>query len=376
VPTINDLLSEIKLDELYHSSSGDPDLVIAIIDGVIDGSHSDFSSDSIKTLNDENQPSNNASCAIKDSPSCQHGTFIAGILAANRQSSAPGLCPQCTFISKPLFCESASLSQCPLVDENDLANAIRHSIKAGANIINMSVGLNSRPTALSENLSQAYNEAQKAGVLLIGASGNQASEQVNSIFQHPWVIPVAAMDPQGQIIPSSNGGPWVVEHGLMAPGNAIVSCAAGGGYQQMSGTSVAAPFVTATAALLWSQAPKADAKTIRNALLQKVSNDEHKVHSDNKLLTPKQLNGSLSLSLLRQFQSVSPQEIMPMNHLDTDTQLASSHPKTQALRKHDSQTDQDDNHNLLINKPSDITGLLLSCPLAAGNGVSGQTLTN
>jgi hypothetical protein len=46
------------------------------------------------------------------------------------------------------------------------------------------------------------------------------------------------------------------------------------------------------------------------------------------------------------------------------------------LRKRTSQAAQDENHNLLINKPSDFAGLLLSCQLAAGNGVSGQTLTN
>jgi hypothetical protein len=48
----------------------------------------------------------------------------------------------------------------------------------------------------------------------------------------------------------------------------------------------------------------------------------------------------------------------------------------QALRKRGSQADQDDNHNLLINKPCDDAGLLLSCPLAAGNAVCGQTLLN
>jgi hypothetical protein len=54
--------------------------------------------------------------------------------------------------------------------------------------------------------------------------------------------------------------------------------------------------------------------------------------------------------------------------------LFSSHPQMQALRKRDSQADQDDNHSLLINKPCDDAGLLLSCRLAAGKGVSGQTL--
>jgi hypothetical protein len=40
------------------------------------------------------------------------------------------------------------------------------------------------------------------------------------------------------------------------------------------------------------------------------------------------------------------------------------------LRKRSSQPMQEEKHNLLINKPCDNTGLLLSCRLAVGNGVS------
>ncbi|NQZ10089.1 MAG: S8 family serine peptidase, partial [Algicola sp.] len=76
---------------------------------------------------------------------------------------------------------------------------------------------------------------------------------------------------QGQIVPNANTGPWVAEHGLLAPGDEIVSTAAGGGYQKMTGTSVAAPFVTGVAALLWSLVPQADAQSIRRALLQQGS---------------------------------------------------------------------------------------------------------
>jgi hypothetical protein len=46
----------------------------------------------------------------------------------------------------------------------------------------------------------------------------------------------------------------------------------------------------------------------------------------------------------------------------------------QALRKRSSQPMQEEKHNLLINKLCDDAGLLLSCQLAAENGVCGQTL--
>jgi hypothetical protein len=46
------------------------------------------------------------------------------------------------------------------------------------------------------------------------------------------------------------------------------------------------------------------------------------------------------------------------------------------LHKRSSQPMLEEKHNLLINKPSDFAGLLLSCQLAAENGVYGQTLIN
>jgi hypothetical protein len=56
--------------------------------------------------------------------------------------------------------------------------------------------------------------------------------------------------------------------------------------------------------------------------------------------------------------------------------LINSHPETPTLRKRSSQPMQEEKHNLLINKPSDDAGLLLSCRLAVGNDVSRQTLIN
>ncbi|NQZ12455.1 MAG: S8 family serine peptidase, partial [Algicola sp.] len=188
-------LSDIQLDSLYQQSEGNPDIVVAIIDGAVDGSHDDLKSASLTVLNN-NGATLGASCSAKDSPSCQHGTFVAGILAADRESEAPGICPQCSFVSRPIFCEANNLSQCPAVTQTELATAVRDAIDAGANIINMSIGLSGKNTPVSAPLRQAYDQAEAAGVLLVGASGNQASEQVNSIFQHPWVIAVSAMDQQ------------------------------------------------------------------------------------------------------------------------------------------------------------------------------------
>ncbi|WP_394391703.1 S8 family serine peptidase [Shewanella woodyi] len=209
-----------QLGQLYQQSEGNPEIVVAIIDGAIDGKHADFSQADLKILDNEQQTTA-AQCAIADGPSCQHGTFIAGILAANRDSEAPGICPQCTFIAKPIFCEADSLSDCPAVTQIQLAGAVNDCVDAGADIINMSIGLSGQSQNMSTELTQAYDNAKSNGVLLIGASGNQSSNQVNSLFAHPWVIAVSAIDNHGQILPSANQGQWITQHGLLAPGKRL-----------------------------------------------------------------------------------------------------------------------------------------------------------
>jgi subtilisin family serine protease len=87
------------------------------------------------------------------------------------------------------------------------------------------------------------------------------------LFNHPWVLPVGACDRSGRPSPDSNLGSGVGRRGLLAPGAAVSSTVAGGGLGRLSGTSVAAPWVTGAAALLWSLFPAAPAVELRRALM-------------------------------------------------------------------------------------------------------------
>jgi hypothetical protein len=294
-------LSRLKLDDLFHKSEGSPDITIAIIDGAVDGKHPDFKNTNITQLTAVNKETPNV-CYDKSSPSCQHGTFITGILAAHRESLSPGMAPGCKYLVRPIFCEEKNLQDCPTLSEKELAKAVNESIDAGANIINMSIGSTVQRSALSSELKRAYDRAQEKSVLLVGASGNQASQSVNSLFQHPWVIPVSAMDKMGNIEPSSNSGSWINHHGLLAPGSNITSASAGGGHQKMTGTSVAAPFVTGTAALLWSIEPNASAQQIHSSLLQNLA-EKNKNEVSSLTALPKSLDAQASLIQLTSLQT-------------------------------------------------------------------------
>lgn len=251
-------------DSLAPLGKGSPLLSVAIIDGSINTQHEFLRDAKLEKIDDDQ-----VSCKHPSHPSCQHGTFVAGLLAAKSGSGYPGLCPECKFIYRPIFCEAADLSQCPRVDESELVEAIYECMDAGANIINMSIGLNGAQNKPSAALTAAYDDAKERDVLLVAASGNQSSHDVNSLFKHPWVLPVSAMAEDGSIEPSSNQGEWIAEYGLLAPGQDIPGIDATGREKIMSGTSVAAPFVSGAAALLWSRYPNCNADDIRQALLDK-----------------------------------------------------------------------------------------------------------
>jgi len=247
-----------------EETTGRPEIVIGIIDGPVDSSHPDLQG---VTLSDVSAGARGSTCRISDSAACQHGTFVAGILGAQRGSSAPAISPSCSFIIRPIFSEVLSAQVYPEVSPAELASAVVDTVDAGARIVNMSLGLATTALVSCRELNQAVEHAFQKGTLLIVAAGNHGRIGPVPLFNHPWVVPVSACDEQGRLVVNSNTGISVGRRGLLAPGTAVLSTVGDSGYARMSGTSVAAPFVTGAAALLWSLFPRASAPEIRSALL-------------------------------------------------------------------------------------------------------------
>jgi subtilisin family serine protease len=103
-------------------------------------------------------------------------------------------------------------------------------------------------------------------VIIVAAAGNQANVGSTYITRHPWVIPVAACDPEGRPLNYSNLGNSIGRRGLSAPGEDIPSIRTNGTSPMFSGTSAAAPFVTGAVALLFSEFPNATAAKVRLAV--------------------------------------------------------------------------------------------------------------
>jgi subtilisin family serine protease len=259
-----DPLNQTGLQSLMNVSNGDPNVVIGIIDGPVDLNHPAFQDSNMKTVRD----SQIGACKNATSIACSHGTFIAGILCAKRGFSAPAICPNCKIIFNPIFKEEANNTNnknmmiVPSVTPEELANAIIETIDAGARIINLSLGLSSSSLTIYSKLQQAYDYALHRGVIIVVAAGNYGYIGNISLINHYWLIPVAACNEDGRLDPSSNFGASIGNRGVMAPGVNIKSTFPDGQYTHMSGTSIAAPFVTGTIALLSSIFPYASPSAI------------------------------------------------------------------------------------------------------------------
>ncbi len=249
---------QLELTGLKLSTDGRPEVRVAVIDGPVDLSHPDFAATRIVPVG------GGAACSVKGSPGCEHGTFVAGVVAAGRSGEAPALCPGCTLLVRPIFCEATDFDKCPIVTVAELARAVDEVVDAQADIINLSVGLVGGAADMTP-LYRAYDRAREHGAIVVAAFGNEAGGGPRPLLAHPWVLGVAGADEHGrstQVIPAA-----VAPQVVLAPGIAVRSTAPGDGYRLMSGTSSAAPFVTGTLALLRSVYPTVPSMALRAAVL-------------------------------------------------------------------------------------------------------------
>jgi subtilisin family serine protease len=244
-----------------------PEILIGLIDGPVEMTHAGLAAKNIRTVSGQTA----VSCSQPSGMSCLHGTFVAGILHARRGSAAPAICPGCTLLVRPVFAEPSpdgTAGNPPSATSEELARSIVDSIRAGARIINLSVGLTQSSPKGDEALKRTLDHCAENGVIVVAAAGNQGMVGGSVITAHPWVIPVVATERSGRPTRSSNVGSSIGRRGVGAPGENVTSLRATGGFMTLSGTSVAAPFVSGAIALLWSELPSASAVRIKLAARQ------------------------------------------------------------------------------------------------------------
>jgi subtilisin family serine protease len=256
-------LEVVRLSSLMELTSGRPQIAIGLLDGPVDNDQVALKDARLSELSGRS-----AGCERADGIACAHGTFIAGILAASRDYPAPGICPDCTFLVRPIFRDvEGQTDRLTSATTAELAEAIVDCVRAGASVLNLSAATGQPTTRVERALQDALDFAAGRGVIVVAAAGNQGTLGTSVITRHPWVVPVAACDSEGRPMPLSNLAASLGQRGLAAPGE-VTSLGINGQPIAQAGTSFATPLVTGTFALLWSLYPAAPAAALRNAVMQ------------------------------------------------------------------------------------------------------------
>lgn len=222
------------LDAWANSTSGQ-DILIAVLDTGIDCRHEDLVGKVAASVN------------VTDSPTASdlhgHGTHIAGIIAAatNNGIGIASVAPDCRLMNVKVADDSGTCYG------SVVARGITWAVEHGANVINMSLVIDSP----SPELQQAIDYAWSNGVVVVAAAGNDMGTRLAYPAYYSNCIAVAAADVDGHVASWSGDGAWV---DVAAPGVKVYSILPDNGYGYKSGTSMAAAHVSGVAGLLLTTA--------------------------------------------------------------------------------------------------------------------------
>ncbi|WP_348811983.1 S8 family peptidase [Flavobacterium maritimum] len=202
-----------------------------------------------------------------------HCTKVSGIIAANRKNNI-GI----KGITQNVKIMPLSISYSGDENDKDIAMAVRYAVDNGAKIINMSFG---KEFSLNKDwVFEAFKYAEENNVLLVHCAGNNRF----NVDENPYYPSDNRFDLSKEVCGNfinvgsissrldstfvsgfSNFGKQNVD--LFAPGEEIYTTSTGNTYVSDSGTSLAAPMVSGTAALIWTYYPKLSVAEVKQIIL-------------------------------------------------------------------------------------------------------------
>lgn len=220
---------------------------VAVLDGGVDCSHPDLAPNCAPGYNV-------LAPGAEPMDEKGHGTHVAGIIAgALNWSGMAGLAPEATIIPVKVLNSSGSGKVSQIIEGMEWAVAQK------ADVINMSLG---SPNYI-EAQAKAVKAARRAGVLVVCAAGNHGGD-IGYPAGYEDSVAVTALDFANKLAPFSCRGPAA---DFAAPGVRIYSAWLDKSFFLTDGTSMAAPHVSAVAALAVGLGVKGE-PALREALVK------------------------------------------------------------------------------------------------------------
>jgi len=246
-------MRRIEAPPAWTLTTGKAEVIVAVLDSGVDTGHPDLGASLLAGydfVNNDADPDDDYG----------HGTHVTGILGAqlNNALGVAGVAPGVSILPLKVLDDRGAGTYA------NISAAIQYAAANGVAVINLSLG----GDAHSDIMEQAIHNAHDAGALLVASTGNQGQSGITYPARYAEVLAVAATDHYDWWPSYSNWGPEV---DLAAPGGTSVDQVWStwpGGYGWEHGTSMAAPHVAGTAALICSVNPALTQDDIADILRQ------------------------------------------------------------------------------------------------------------
>ncbi|HIT15507.1 MAG TPA: S8 family serine peptidase [Candidatus Avimuribaculum pullicola] len=247
-------IKAINLQQGWETTRGQDDIIVAVVDDGIDANHDMFKGRITNPYNVFRQDNHL-------SQGDGHGTHTAALAAGSAQfidKGATGVAPECRLMPVQVF----DNGMCPL---SALVSGVMYAIHHEADAVNISIGpsfqgLNMLPEDQQDEI--ARNTFRNTQMLWERVCSIAASKKCILVFAAGNDNILAAIPPENRtnsaiVVSAVNSSlkqtdftNYGEEADISAPGEAIYSAFPGNSFQSMDGTSMAAPIVTGTVALM------------------------------------------------------------------------------------------------------------------------------
>lgn len=265
-------LDALHTDRAWQTTKG-KGITVAVLDTGVDGSHPDLAGQVLpgKDLIGFGAERGDRSWAL-------HGTAMAGIIAGRghgpgRDDGVLGVAPEAKILPGRVILESNDPSRAKARESRGtaLSEGIRWATDHGADVINLSLGDDSKSAHPEPTEDAAVQYALSKGVPVVASAGNSGDkgDRVSYPAAYPGVIAVAAVDKYGTHAAFSTSR-WYAT--VSAPGVDIVVANPDRHYYIEWGTSAASAFVSGAVALVRSAHPDLSPAQIKKLLTDTARN--------------------------------------------------------------------------------------------------------